>query len=39
MLGVAVELALVVHDHVGVTFKEGGRFGWVGRVDLARSLA
>jgi hypothetical protein len=23
MLGVAIELALVVHDHIEVTFKEG----------------
>jgi hypothetical protein len=39
MLGVTVELALVVHDHVEVTFKEGGRFGWVSHVDFAGSLA
>jgi hypothetical protein len=39
MLGVAVELAPVVHDHVEVTFKEGGRSRWIGRIDLARSLA
>ena len=39
MLGVAVELALVVHDHVEVTFKEGGRSGWISRINLARSLA
>jgi hypothetical protein len=39
VLGVAVELALVIHDHVKVTFKEGGRSGWIGRIDLARSLA
>jgi hypothetical protein len=25
MLGVVMELALVVHDHIEVTFKEGGR--------------
>jgi hypothetical protein len=25
MLGVVVERALVVHDHVEITFKEGGR--------------
>jgi hypothetical protein len=37
MLGFAVELALVVHDHVEVTFKEGGRSGWIGRIDLAKS--
>jgi hypothetical protein len=39
VLGVAVELALVIHDHVEVTFKEGGRSGWIGRIDLTRSLA
>jgi hypothetical protein len=27
MLGIAVELALVVHDHIEVTFKEGGGVG------------
>jgi hypothetical protein len=25
VLGVTVELALVVHDHIEVTFEEGGR--------------
>jgi hypothetical protein len=39
MLGIAVELALVVHDHVEITFEEGGRSWWIGRIDLARSLA
>jgi hypothetical protein len=39
VLGVAVKLAQVVHDHVEVTFKEGGGSGWIGRVDLAGSLA
>jgi hypothetical protein len=39
MLGVAVELELVIHDHVEVTFKEGGRFGWISCMDLARSFA
>jgi hypothetical protein len=38
MLGVTVELALVVHDHVEVTFKEGGRSRWISRIDFARSL-
>jgi hypothetical protein len=38
MLGVAVELALVVHDHVEVTFKEGRRSGWICHKDLAGSL-
>jgi hypothetical protein len=27
MLGIAMELALVVHDHIEFTFKEGGRLG------------
>jgi hypothetical protein len=27
MFGVALELALVVHDHVEITFEEGGRSG------------
>jgi hypothetical protein len=39
VLGVAVELALVVHDHVEVTFKEGGRSGWIRYVGFAGSLA
>jgi hypothetical protein len=38
MLDVMVELALVVHDHVEVTFKEGGRCGWISRIDLTGSL-
>jgi hypothetical protein len=25
VLGVTVELALIVHDHIDVTFEEGGR--------------
>jgi hypothetical protein len=29
MLGIAVELALVVHDHVEVTFEEGVRSWWI----------
>jgi hypothetical protein len=39
MLSVAVELALVVHDHVEVTFEEGGRPWWICHVGFARSLA
>jgi hypothetical protein len=38
MFGVAVELALVVHDHVEVTFKEGGRSGWICHISFTRSL-
>jgi hypothetical protein len=29
VLSVAVELALVIHDHIEVTFEEGGRSWWV----------
>jgi hypothetical protein len=39
MLGVAVELALDIHDKIEVTFKEGRRSGWINRIDLAESLA
>jgi uncharacterized membrane protein YjdF len=39
VFGVTVELALVVHDHVGVTFKEGGRSWWIFHVGFTRSLA
>jgi hypothetical protein len=39
MLSVAVELTLVVHDHVEVTFEEGGRPWWICHVGFARSLA
>jgi hypothetical protein len=34
-----VELALVVHDHIEVTFKEGGRSWWICYISLAGSLA
>jgi hypothetical protein len=39
VLGIAVELALVVHDHIEVTFEEGGRSWWTCYVGFARSLA
>jgi hypothetical protein len=39
MFGVAVELALVVHDHVEVTFMECGRSWWIRHVGFAGSLA
>jgi hypothetical protein len=39
MLGVAVELALVVHDHIEVTFKEGGRSWRICYVGFTGSLA
>jgi hypothetical protein len=34
MLGIAVKLALVVHDHVEVTFKEGGGSWWICHIDF-----
>jgi hypothetical protein len=39
VLGVMVELALVVHDHIQVTFEEGGRSWWIYYIGFARSLA
>jgi hypothetical protein len=39
MLGVAVELALVVHGHIEVTFKEGGRSWRVSYIGFTGSLA
>jgi hypothetical protein len=39
MLGVAVELALVVHDHVEVTFKEGGWSWQICYIGFAGSFA
>jgi hypothetical protein len=39
MLGVAVELALVVHDHIEVTFKEGGRSWRICYIGFVGSLA
>jgi hypothetical protein len=39
VLGVAVELELVVHDHIEVTFEEGGRSWWICHISFARSLA
>jgi hypothetical protein len=39
VLGVAVELALVVHDHIEVTFEEGGRSWWICHIGFAISLA
>jgi hypothetical protein len=34
-----VELALIIHDHVEVAFKEGGRSWWICHIGFARSLA
>jgi hypothetical protein len=39
VLSIAVELALVVHDHVEVTFEEGGRSWWIRHIGFAGSLA
>jgi hypothetical protein len=39
MLGIAVELALVVHDHIEVTFNEGGRSWRICYISFAGSLA
>jgi hypothetical protein len=39
MLGVAVELARVVHDHIEVTFKEGGRSWRICYAGFTGSLA
>jgi hypothetical protein len=39
VLGVAVELALVVHDHIEVTFEEGGRSWWIFYIGFAGLLA
>jgi hypothetical protein len=39
VLSVAVKLALVVHDHVEVTFEEGGRSWRIHHIGFARSLA
>jgi hypothetical protein len=39
MFGITMKLTLVVHDHVEVTFKEGGRSWWICHVGFTRSLA
>jgi hypothetical protein len=39
VLVIAVELALVVDDHIEVTFEEGGRSWWICYVGFAGSLA
>jgi hypothetical protein len=39
VLGVTVELALVVHDHIEVTFEEGGRSWWICYISFTRSFA
>jgi hypothetical protein len=39
VLGVVVERTLVVHDHVKVTFEEGGRSWWIFHKGFTGSLA
>jgi hypothetical protein len=39
VFSVAVELALVVQDHIEVTFEEGGRSWWICHIGFARMLA
>jgi hypothetical protein len=39
VLSIAVKLALVFHDHVEVTFEEGGRFWWIRHIGFAGSFA
>jgi hypothetical protein len=39
VFGIAVELTLVIHDHVEVTLEEGGRPWWVCHIGFTRSLA
>jgi hypothetical protein len=39
VLGIAVELALVIHGHIEVTFEEGGRSWRICYVGFAGSLA
>jgi hypothetical protein len=39
VFSIAVELALIIHDHVEVVFKEGGRSWWICHIGFARSLA
>jgi hypothetical protein len=38
VLSVAVELALVVHDHIEVTLEEGGMSWWICHIGFSRSL-
>jgi hypothetical protein len=39
VFSVTVKFALVVHDHIEVTFEEGGRSWWIRHIGLAGSLA
>jgi hypothetical protein len=38
VFSIAVNLALIIHDHVEVAFKEGGRSLWICHIGFARSL-
>jgi hypothetical protein len=38
VFSVTVELALVVHEHIEVTFEEGGRSRWICHIGFARKL-
>jgi hypothetical protein len=39
VFSITVQLALVVHDHIEVTFEEGGRPWWICHIGLVRMLA
>jgi hypothetical protein len=39
VLSITVELTLIIHDHVEVAFKEGGRSWWIRHTGFTRSLA
>jgi hypothetical protein len=39
VFSIVVELALVVHDHIEVTFEEGGRSWWICHIGFGRTLA
>jgi hypothetical protein len=39
VFSVAVELALVVHDHIEVAFEEGGSSWWIGHIGFAEMHA
>jgi hypothetical protein len=38
VFSITVELALVVHDHIEVTYEEGGRSWWICHISFARML-
>jgi hypothetical protein len=39
VFSIAVELTLVVHDHIEVTFEEGGRSWWIYHIGFTGTLA